>query len=207
MWESSGGVPQGRTSAEIAAAMDSVATEIRLADVYHKALKAGSIAPFYSLKNIHGDVVNPVDNLLEGPVLISFFRGTWCPYSVEELLALNAILPQVTERGATIVAVSPQQPRFNRALVAEYSLGFDVLTDVGCRLSTGFGVTYQLSLVIKRLYTYFGIDLEQYNGSAGWVLPATSRYVLDTSARVLCAHVDVDYGKRTDIRKTMAALP
>ncbi|MBL3583656.1 peroxiredoxin-like family protein [Oleidesulfovibrio alaskensis] len=191
---------------EIIAVMDTVATQLRLADVQGKAARQGAYAPMFSMRDMLGNVINPVDRLLQGPVLISFFRGKWCRYCIEELLELNALAAQVRQAGGSIIAVTPQLPRFNRAMAYECSLGFDVLTDTGCRMASAMGLAYQVPPAVKNLFVHFGIDLARYNGASGWHLPVTSRYVVGTDGRIACAHIDLDYSRRTPPEETLGVL-
>ncbi|MFV0422859.1 peroxiredoxin-like family protein [Oleidesulfovibrio sp.] len=192
--------------AEIIAVMGAATVEIRLSDIQRNALKMGDTAPLFGLKDMNGEVVNLVDKLFEGPLLISFFRGNWCPYCIEELRALNRYYSLVHDAGASIVGITSQQPRFNQKLAKDEGIQFDLLTDVACKLMKGFGIVYQLPTAIKRLYGHFGIDLERYNGASGWHLPLTSRFVIGSDAKILCAHIDIDYSERTEPKHTIDVL-
>jgi len=125
-----------------------------LADgIESRILPVGATAPSFALPAASatvlaapssGKLVRSDDLLALGPLIINFFRGRWCPYCVTELEAWQALYPAVRERGALLVAISPQLPRQNDFLVQQHSLTFPILTDTGCTLASQFGIAYTL---------------------------------------------------------------
>src|SRR5271170_4187085 len=82
--------------------------ELRSAGTLYGGLKPGATAPAFILRNLAGALVSSVDLLARGPLVVSFFRGTWCPFCNEELLALNALYQRFRDLGAEVLAITPQ---------------------------------------------------------------------------------------------------
>ena len=104
-----------------------------------RALKAGDISPSLTLPDESGRSISSVKLLGQGPLVISFYRGVWCPYCNIELQALAEARADIEARGATLVAVSMQNAANSRRSVRENKLGFPVLIDAGGKFSQKFG--------------------------------------------------------------------
>jgi peroxiredoxin len=116
-----------------------------------RVLPVNAPVPEFALPDaLTGKVVRSTDLLALGPVIVNFFRGRWCPYCVTELEAWQAAFAKVRERGALLIAISPQLPRQNDFTVQQHSLTFPVLSDTGCRVAEMFGVAYTVPEPIQR---------------------------------------------------------
>ncbi len=107
-----------------------------LAEGTTPGLDVGEQAPGFSLPDANGWSVSLEDRLAEGPVVLSFYRGAWCPVCNTEMQALQEALPQISARGASLVAISPQAPGASLAFVQRLDLGFDVLSDSDQRVTS-----------------------------------------------------------------------
>jgi peroxiredoxin len=123
-----------------------------------------------------------------------------------ELVALQNVLPQITELGASLVAISPQRPEHNRELIRSRSLGFPMLSDAGNEAAARFGLRFVLPDYLRKLYATFPLDIAAYNGDDSWTLPMPARFVIDTRSVIRYAAVDPDYTKRPDPAETITAL-
>jgi peroxiredoxin len=163
-----------------------------------KALKTGDRAPAIVLGNVHGKTVNVGAQLKNGPVVVTFYRGGWCPYCNLELRAFQQILPDIKAAGASLVAISPEKPDDTLTTAQKNSLSFEVLSDVGQKVGRAFGLVYQFSDELKSAYGGFGLDIPAKNGADEWALPISATYVIDRDGMILYAYTDPDYRDRAD---------
>ncbi len=171
-----------------------------------QSLKVGSQIPSIILPNATGQIVK-VNQLLEtGPVVISFYRGGWCPYCNLELKALQAKLPEIKALNASLVAISPETPDHSLSTTEKNALDFEVLSDVGNQVARAFGLVFTLPESLRPLYTKFGIDLPAYNGDDTFELPIPATYVIASDGMITLAFVDPDYTKRLEPIEIITAL-
>ena len=123
-----------------------------------------------------------------------------------ELVALQAILPELTELGASLVAISPQLPEHSRELSRTRQLTFEILTDRGNDVAAKFGLRFQLPEYLRQLYRTFPLDLEKFNGDASWTLPIPARFVIDQQGIIRAAESDPDYTTRPEPQTTLEAV-
>lgn len=173
------------------------------------ARKVGDLAPDFALKNTSGQPVSLAALLAKGPVVVTFYRGEWCPFCDLELRAYHKTLPQLTASGATIVAISPQTLEKSRSTAESRGLGFDVLSDPGNVVAKSFGLTFSMNEAEQQMHKAFGADLPEINGAGNWDLPVPATYVIDQSGRIAWAQVNSNYTERTepaDIIQAVSAL-
>jgi peroxiredoxin len=164
-----------------------------------RALKAGDKAPAFTLQDADGVAHASADLLARGPLVLSFYRGVWCPYCNMDLQALQAALPAVRERGAQLVAVSPQIASNSRKSARDNKLAFPILSDPGNELAAAFGLRFKLPDYLITLYRdAFKNDLAVVNGEPSWTLPMPARYVLAPDGTIAYAEVNPDYTNRPD---------
>jgi len=179
-----------------------------------RVLVVGAAAPSFTLPDaLTGKPVRSADLLALGPVIVNFFRGRWCPYCVTELEAWQAAYPQVRERGALLVAISPQLPRQNDFTVQQHSLTFPVLSDAGCRVAEMFGVAYTVPERMRQHLRSIMINIPFVHGDqreATWRLPVPATFVLkpaaDGQATIAFAEAHADHRVRPDPADVLAAL-
>jgi peroxiredoxin len=179
-----------------------------------RVLSVGAPAPVFTLPDaLTGKLVRSTDLLALGPVIIDFFRGRWCPYCMTELEAWQAVFPQVRERGALLIAISPQLPRQNDFTVQQHSLTFPVLSDAGCRVAEMFGIAYTVPEPMRLHPRSIMINIPFIHGDQGeatWRLPLPATFVLkpgaDGQATVGFAEAHADHRVRPDPADVLAAL-
>jgi peroxiredoxin len=174
-------------------------------DILRKALRTGDAAPLFELPDAHGTTVRLEDLLLGGPVILSFYRGSWCPYCNLELQALQRELDNVTDTGAQLVAVSPNKPDVSADLVEKLGLSFAVLSDIGSQVADAFGIAFEVLPELRELYEAAGRNLGEMNGSEEWVLPVPATYVIDQTGTIRYDFVELDYRKRAEPSEVVAA--
>jgi peroxiredoxin len=171
-----------------------------------RAKKAGDAAPEFTLKDPDGNPVSSRERLARGPLVISFYRGIWCPYCNLELQALQAALPDIATRGASLVAISPQTAPNSRKSQRENKLGFPILSDVRSEVANAFGIRFALPDYLVELYKGFKNDLPVFNDDPSWVLPMPARYVIGTDGTIAYSEVNPDYTQRPDPSELLPVL-
>ena len=171
-----------------------------------RAKKAGDAAPEFTLLDPDGKPVASRDLLAKGPLVVSFYRGVWCPYCNLELQALQATLPDIMSRGASLVAISPQTAPNSRKSQRENKLDFPILSDVKSEVANAFGIRFSLSEELIGLYKSFGNNLPVANDDPSWVLPMPARYVIGTDGLIAYAEVNPDYTQRPDPSELLPVL-
>jgi peroxiredoxin len=163
------------------------------------ALREGDVAPDFSLPDARGHVVALKTLLDHGPVVISFYRGGWCPFCNLELRSLQRVLPEIVQMGASLVAISPQLPDNSLSTQEKNQLRFPVLSDVGNIEAKRFGIVFTLPTVLVEANRATGRDLVEINGEAGAAqLPMPATFVIDKSGVIRLAFVEEDWSKRLD---------
>ena len=171
-----------------------------------QALGVGARAPDFALPDAMGRTVRLSDLLAEGPVVLTFYRGEWCPYCNTQLRDYQAALDEVRAEGARLLAVSPQTPDGSLTVQDRHALAFPVLSDVGNRVSRDYGLVFEVDDETRRRYQAVGLDLAAVNGTDAWELPVPATYVIDTDGRVRAAFVEADYTQRASTSDVLAAL-
>lgn len=192
------GKPPFNAPPEIHPVMERATAELIASGQAGRAIKAGDRAPSFSLADQNGNAVSSAALLAQGPLVITFYRGVWCPYCNIELQALNEVLPQVRALGADVVAISPQTPVNSRKSVRENRLDFPVLSDAGGETGAAFGLRFALPDYLVELYKKLGNDLPAFNDDPSWTLPMPARYVIGQDGIVLYSEVNPDYTHRPD---------
>ncbi|RKP46535.1 peroxiredoxin-like family protein [Trinickia fusca] len=200
------GKPPYNAPPEIHPIMERATAELIASGQASRALKVGDLAPQFSLKDQNGNEVSSVDLLAQGPLVITFYRGVWCPYCNLELQALNEALPRIQAYGANVVAISPQTQVNSRKSVRDNKLGFPVLSDAHGEIGTAFGLRFALQDYLVELYKQLKNDLPAFNNDPSWTLPMPARYVIGRDGIVLYADVNPDYTHRPDPAEMLPIL-
>ena len=185
-------IPQETLSVMVGATHELIASGIA-----EQSAKEGSAAPDFALPNAQGEPVASEALWGDGPAVVSFYRGGWCPYCNIELKALQDRLPEIEALGARLVAISPETPDNALTTQEKNEIGFEVLSDDGNKVASAFGLTFRLPDAVNDLYKGFGIDLETSNGEGSQTLPVPATFVIGKGGTVLEAFVDADHTTRT----------
>lgn len=175
-------------------------------DIAKDAVNVGDKAPDFSLPNVKGGNIRLSEALKKGPVVLSFYRGGWCPFCNLEFRALQEHLPEMKTLGATLIGVSPETPDNSLSTIEKHQLKFDVLSDVGNVVAREYGLIMTVYEEVRPLYLEWGINLPESNGNDSYELPVPATYVIDTDGIIRAAHVDKDYTKRMEPADIVAAL-
>ena len=171
-----------------------------------RARKAGDVAPEFILNDPDGKPVSSRELLGRGPLVLSFYRGVWCPYCNLELQALQASLSDITARGANLIAISPQTMANSRKSQRDNKLDFPILSDVKSEVANAFGIRFALPDYLAETYQAFGNNLAVANDDPAWVLPMPAQYVVGTDGIIAYAEVNPDYTHRPDPSELLPVL-
>ncbi|WP_027003077.1 peroxiredoxin-like family protein [Hugenholtzia roseola] len=169
-----------------------------LTDIPKTALRKGATIPNFSLPNHEGKQVAIRDLYQKKPLVITFYRGQWCPFCSLQLRSLQQHLSQIENAPALLVAISAQTPDYTLSTKEKFNLGFEVLSDKNAEVAHLFGIRYKIPNYLYEVYKKFGIDLELYNGTTPDVvaLPASATYIVDTKGKIIFDFVAIhDYDK------------
>jgi peroxiredoxin len=186
--------------------MHRATTELIASGAGQRALKAGDKAPSFLLKDANGKTVSSAELLARGPLVLSFYRGVWCPYCNMELQALQEALPTFRALGAELVAISPQNAVNSRKSIRSNGLNFPILSDPGNEIAATFGLRYALPDYLIALYKSLKNDLPAFNGDTSWTLPMPGRFVIGQDGIIRYAEVNPDYTRRPEPSDMLPAL-
>jgi peroxiredoxin len=197
---------QQQIPAEIREIMRRAGQELAGSGLADRALTVGAQAPRFTLPTATGHTLS-LDNLLSGgPVVLTFYRGAWCPYCNIALRALQQHHAGISARGARLVAVSPQIPDESLTLTEKHGLAFDVLSDLGSDSAKQYGLAFDLPDDLAAVYDKLGFDLQRVNDGHPRTLPLPATYVIDRAGTIRWAFVDTDYTARAEPADILAAL-
>lgn len=185
---------------------DRAVEELLLSGVESKVLPLGAKAPSFELLDFTGKPVRSADLLSLGPLILSFFRGRWCPYCATELEAWRDLLGEVRHQGALLVAISPQTMRHNDFTADRHSLTFPLLSDPGCKVADSFGLAYALPPYMQKYYRGILVNIPFVNGDETWRLPLPGTFVVGQDGTILYAEAHADFRVRPEPRSVLDAL-
>ncbi|NOR51808.1 MAG: redoxin domain-containing protein [Gammaproteobacteria bacterium] len=183
---------------EILETIDSVNDRLEESNVAPGIL-LGEKAPDFSLSNSLGDTIHMSDYLAKGPVVISFFRGEWCPICNVELDAQQEVMEQIAAAGATLLAISPQKQAHGSALIDKHHLTFELLSDPYQAVIQKYHLQYTLPEELKTIHTnVFDLDIRNENADHSYNLPVPATFVLDQKGIVVARFVSQHFNIRME---------
>ncbi|MFD4410431.1 peroxiredoxin-like family protein [Streptomyces sp. NPDC058467] len=197
---------QQQIPAEVREIMQQASQELADSGQADRALTVGAQAPRFNLPSAAGQALALEDILADGPVVLTFYRGAWCPYCNIALRSLHQHHDAITARGARLVAVSPQIPDESLSLAEKHDLAFDVLSDIGSDTAKQYGLAFELPDDLAAVYDKLGFDLQRVNEGHPRTLPLPATYVIDTDGVIRWAFVNSDYTTRAEPADIIAAL-
>jgi peroxiredoxin len=192
--------------ADITRLMDKATAELIQSKLADQVAGVGSEAPGFSLPNATGQQVTLSQMLTRGPVVISFYRGVWCPFCNLEQRALQQHLPQISELGASLVAISGQTPDNSLSMAEKNELTYEVLTDIGLTVASSYGLVFRLPDYLQEAYEQLGHPVPMFDGPGQQTLPIPATFVADRDGIVRFAYANPDYMHRADPKDILATL-
>ncbi len=171
-----------------------------------KGLKVGSMAPLFSLKDQSGAKVELKTMLANGPVVLIFYRGQWCPYCNKYLSQLEDSLNMIKAKGGQILAISPEMQESIEKTVSKTKASFPVLHDEGLKVMKAYDVAFSVDTITIARYKKFNIDFDKANGQNGANLPVPATYVIGADGTIKYVFFDEDYKKRASVKEILKFL-
>lgn len=188
------------------ALFDQSIAELANSEITDQSLQVGDQVANFALSNIADHTIELYQLLAQGSVVVSFFRGTWCPFCNLELQGLEQAFPAIQSLGATLIAISPQKQRYSLATVEKHQLTFDILNDRGNQVARQFGIVYQLPEYLRPVFEQGGFPLPRYNGDESFELPIPATFVVDQEGKITYAFASPDYTQRADPIEVVTTL-
>jgi peroxiredoxin len=177
-----------------------------MSEILDHAFREGDILPDFSLPDADGNLVSLVDLRVQGPVVITFFRGSWCPYCNRTLRMIRKYYPHFKARGATVVAISPQTVEETEKMSKEENLTFHMLSDAYSEYAQTCNIAFEVDEALR----VPGVNdiVPNYNyGDDDWVLPVPAAYIIDTNGKIVYSFLDSNPGIRAEPVDLLNALP
>ncbi|WP_366187502.1 peroxiredoxin-like family protein [Flavobacterium ovatum] len=174
-------------------------------NVIANAIKNDDIAPDFILTNATGKEVKLSDYLKKGPVVLTWYRGGWCPYCNMTLHYLQEQLPNIQLKGANLLALTPELPDKSMSTAEKHQLQFEVLSDIGNKVAKEYGIVFKLTDDVAASYQK-GFDLHGYNGDESDELPLAATYVIDQQGKIVYTFLDAEYRNRAEADAILKAL-
>jgi peroxiredoxin len=174
-----------------------------------EALKAGAACPSFALPSAEGEILGSDDLLAERPIVLSFYRGAWCPFCSAELEALHEAAPAIRAAGARLVAITPEVGGLPLGIKQQRGFTFDILCDIDNGVALSFGLVFRISNEMVQVFARDGTDFPLIYGNGSWFLPIPATYIVGRDGTIAHAYVNPDFRYRLDPReivRTLAAL-
>jgi peroxiredoxin len=168
--------------------------------------KAGDIAPDFSLTATDGRSQTLEKALADGPVVLTFYRGSWCNFCNVALRLWQQALPEITAIGAKLYAIAPETPDVCSAFRSAARLDYELLSDTGHVASDAYGLSFELPALAREMLAGFGIDVGALNGNGEWSVPVTATFAIDRDKRIVFADCGSDYRRRADPEDVLRVL-
>jgi peroxiredoxin len=171
-----------------------------------EGLFLNSRAPDFKAKDQHGNEVRLKDLLKKGKVVLVFYRGEWCPYCNKNLQKLSDSLQLIVDKGATLVAVSPETPESRAKTVEKTKAQFPVLHDENLKIMKAYEVEFEVPENTLKRYRNAGIKIDEINGKNGNYLPVPATYIIDKEFTITYRFFNPDYKKRPSVKEILDQL-
>ena len=163
-----------------------------------KAVNVGAKMPAFALKDIDGKLVSSDELLKKGNLVVTFYRGAWCPYCNMYLQNLQKNAADIKAAGGEIVAISVENPDKSTGVAKKNDLQFTVLSDPQLEAARKFGIVYQLPPETDEKYKSKGLDVAKNNEMERAELPLGATYIVNQKGEIVYAYLDKDYTKRAE---------
>lgn len=194
-----------RADAATIARFEKGVEDVEALGLTESAKQVGDTAPAFELPDATGATVSLASLIAQGPVVVTFYRGGWCPYCNIQLRAYQERFDRFQELGATLVAISPEVPDESLSTKEKNELAFHVLSDKGNTVADAFGVRYRLPEDLVNVFKG-RLELERLNGDDSWTLPLAATYVIDRDGTIAHAYLSADYRERAEPADIEAVL-
>lgn len=190
----------------IRAAYEDLVRRLGQAETAQRALKVGDRLPPFVLPNAEGGLISSDELLAQGPLVIIFFRGEWCPFCRVMLRAMSAAAPAIAAAGGRMVALSPETGGRLLQTKRRMKLELELLADVDSGVALAFGVAFRAPDQYRQMLESYGTDLGERTGNVGWIIPIPAAYVADRAGVIRYAFVERDFVRRAEPAEIVAMV-
>jgi peroxiredoxin len=187
--------------------MDNATNALAQSGITKNALKTGDTVNDFTLENATNTPISLSNSLKNKRVVLSFYRGGWCPYCNMELRALQNILPEIEANNAELIAISPELPDQSLTTSEKNDISFQVLSDVDNKVAKDFGLVFKMPKELQGLYSNeFNIQVDQHNGNNDYELPLAATYIINENGKIIYDFITERYTERAEPADILAAL-
>ncbi|MGL5254374.1 MAG: peroxiredoxin-like family protein [Brevinema sp.] len=184
-------------SSDVKNVVTSFSKQLEIDQVGKDALRKGDRFPQFALKDIFGQTVETDQLLKKGKLVVMFYRGGWCPYCNIELRGYQEIYSKIKEKGAELIALSPEQTDLGTALQKKHQLTFPIVWDKDNAVARKLGLVFKMSPELVDIYkNKFNIDVQASQGNDKFELPIPATYIIDQNGTISLDFVNLDYTQR-----------
>ena len=183
-----------------------VVEELRASGLEQRVLKAGDASPDFELPDQNNVPVLSRELLAQGPLIVVFLRGRWCPFCVATVEAWNEKLPQVRQSGAWLLAISPMTVKHGYFMHDQHKLAYPLLSDAGSQVARQFGLVYRVPDYQQAIYSKTFVNLPFLHGEPSWELSIPATFVIGRDRRIQFAAASADYTQRAEPAEVLQHL-
>jgi peroxiredoxin len=185
---------------------DQATNGFRQAGLAKTALKVGDRSPEFTLQDARGNTLSTADLLAQGPLIVTFIRGRWCPFCCATTEVWQGMLPHLKAAGVNLLSITPMSPQQSDFMRNQHKLAFPILSDPGNKVAAQFGVAYRVPQYQQDLFSTVFINLPHINGDDSWTLPLPATFGIATDGIIKFAFADEDYTLRAEPAEVIQAL-
>lgn len=173
-----------------------------------KGLQVGDFVKDFTAKDLHESTFILSEALKKGPVVAIFYRGQWCPICNKHLSTLQDSLQLIYNKGASVIAISPEKPEYLEQTAKKTHASFSLLYDEGFKIADLFDVTFKPdSLTITIYNTMLGANLKKAHSDESQRLPIPATFIIGTDSKIVWRHFDPNYKKRSTVAEIVKNIP
>lgn len=181
-----------------------VVEQLQASSAASTALPSGSSAPSFELPDHDGNATTLASLVANGPAILLFFRGRWCPFCVAQLEAWNRMMPSISRAGIAVAAISPMTQHQSFLTRDQHRLEYPLLSDGGNHVARRFGIAYSVPEEQRVTYRRTFVNLPFVNGDESWTLPIPATFAVDRNGTILFSSTDPDYTVRPEPLEVLA---
>lgn len=185
---------------------DQVVARLIESEAASRALTAGDKCPDFALMTAEGEFVRAEELIKRAPLVLSFYRGVWCPFCSAELEALHTAEPEIKAAGGTLIAISPEAGGLPLKVKRERGFGFEILCDLDNGLALAFGLVHAISNELREVFSNDGTLFPLIYGNDSWFLPMPATYIVGRDGTILHAYVNPEFRERLDPEQIVTLL-
>lgn len=174
--------------------------------VAQKELPIGSPAPFFVANDHSGNKIDLQQKLKEGSIVVVFYRGQWCPHCTKQMGKLNDSLKFITDLGASVIAITPENNENIDKTIEKSNAGFTIIYDEGHKIMDAYQVTFQQTKLKKFLHLLIGTNINKASGNEDDALPVPATYIINSEGKIIGKHFDKDYTQRMSVKAMVDIL-